>query len=150
MEISEKGIGILSEAYAYDKNNPKNTIPKGSIVFHGNYEGNPAYNVVVLYDENGKIVGGTDEEGTLTAHQIILADPLTEEDAMLGKVSNGTWLYWFEPTDGVQASELPKQVRAELYRVDDAQTNEGQRMVSDTLFVTLPKTLPDLTLGNGG
>ena len=150
VEISEKGIGILSEAYAYDKNNPKNTIPKGSIVFHGNYEGNPAYNVVVLYDENGKIVGGTDEEGTLTAHQIILADPLTEEDAMLGKVSNGTWLYWFEPTDGVQASELPKQVRAELYRVDDAQTNEGQRMVSDTLFVTLPKTLPDLTLGNGG
>lgn len=150
VKISEKGIGILSAAYAYDKENPENVIPEGSIVFYGMYEGNPAYNVVVLFDENGKIVGGTDEEGTLKAHQIILADPLTEADAMLGKVSAGRWLYWLEPADGVSKSELPKQVRAELYRVDDAGTNEGQRLVSDTLFVTVPEALPDLTLGNGG
>ena len=145
-----EGVGVLTEAYAYDKNNPKNVIPEGSIVFYGTYEGNPAYNVVVLYDENGKIVGGTDEEGTLKAHQIILAKPLTEADAMLGKVSDGKWLYWFEPADGIKKSDLPRQVRAELYRVDDAGTNEGQRLVSDTLFVTVPETLPGLTLGNGG
>ncbi len=150
VEILEEGIGVLTEAYAYDKNDPKNVIPEGSIVFYGTYEGNPAYNVVVLYDENGKIVGGTDEEGTLRAHQIILAKPLTEADAMLGKVSDGKWLYWFEPADGIKKSDLPRQVRAELYRVDDAGTNEGQRLVSDTLFVTVPETLPGLTLGNGG
>ena len=41
---------------------------------------------------------------------------------------------------------LPSQVRAELYRVDNAMTNEGQRLVSDTYFVDIPTQLPNITL----
>ena len=43
--------------------------------------------------------------------------------------------------------ELPKQVRAELYRVDNALTNEGQRLVSDSLPGKVPDNLPDVELG---
>ena len=120
-------------------------IPKDSIVFTGTYKGNPAYNVVVLYDEKGGIVGGTDSEGTLSAHQIILAPPLKDEEAMLGNVSEGIWIYWFEPAESVKEASLPERVRAELYRVDNALTNEGQRLVSDTVFVKVPDRLSSVT-----
>lgn len=149
VEISSAGIGTLSADYAYDKEDPSERIPKGSIVFTGEYKGNPAYNVVVLYDENGKIVGGTDQEGTLIAHQIILMNPLKDDDAQIGNVADGKWIYWFEPSDPVKAADLPRRVRAELYRVDDALTNEGQRLVSDTAFVKVPESLPSVTLTSG-
>ena len=116
-------------------------IPEGSIVFTGNYKGNPAYNVVLLYDENGQIIGGTDTEGNLHAEQIILApDP---GNGLLGETASGSWVYWI---DGQYAASLPNKVRAELYRVDNALTNEGQRLVSDTLFVEIPETLPEIEL----
>ncbi len=136
----QKAIGILSSDYSYGQNEK---IAKGSIVFTGTYKGNPAYNVVVLYDENGNIVGGTDADGTLTAHQVILAEE--PKDALLGETSEGTWIYWITPPGN---DTLPKKVRAELYRVDNALTNEGQRLVSDTEFVTVPQTLPEITLGS--
>ena len=66
-------------------------------------------------------------------------------DAMLGDVSEGSWVYWIEPGDFANM-ELPKQVRAELYRVDNALTNEGQRLVSDSLPGKVPDNLPDLSL----
>ena len=139
----QAGIGLLEEDYSYDtKTNAK--IPKGSIVFTGTYKGNPAYNVVVLYDEQGRIVGGENEAGELIAQQVILApDP---GDAQLGEVSEGTWIYWIEPGSGVSKADLPAKVRAELYRVDNAMTNEGQRLVSDTTWKEVPGTLPPIRL----
>ena len=65
---------------------------------------------------------------------------------MLGETSEGTWIYWIDPDAGVSQTSLPDRVRAELYRVDNALTNEGQRMVSDTKFVTLPETLPSIQI----
>ena len=138
------GIGVLSSAYTYAAGK---TIPAGSIIFTGTYKGNPAYNVVVLYDESGNIVGGTDSDNHLVAHQIILADD--PKDAMLGETSEGRWIYWIEPTSGSTTPSLSaKHVRAELYRVDNALTNEGQRLVSDTKYVEIPATLPNISLSN--
>ena len=135
-------IGKLDKDYIYDKNTGEK-IPEGSIIFTGEYKGNPAYNVVVLYDENGNIVGGLDDEGNLNAQSIILApDP---ENGLLGETSNGIWIYWISPE---YARYLPSKVRAELYRVDNAQTNEGQRLVSDTLFEDVPENLPSISLEN--
>ncbi|MCI8401943.1 MAG: carbohydrate-binding protein [Lachnospiraceae bacterium] len=139
-------IGILKEDYVYQEASgeaKEQKIPAGSLIFTGEYKGNPAYNVVVLYDEAGNIVGGIDSDGALTASQIVLApDP---GNAMLGDISDGAWIYWIEPSD---IGELPSGVRAELYRVDDALTNEGQRLVSDTLFFDVPalEALPDIEL----
>lgn len=138
VEILEKGIGILKTDYIYDANREDGKIPKGSLIFTGEYKGNPAYNVVKLYDENGNIIGGS---------QIIFAE--VPEKGELGEISSGTWVYYIEPEafeNMVASGNLPVSVRAELYRVDDAHTNEGERLVSDTLSVTLPETLPDIEI----
>ena len=137
-------IGILSKDFVYqekDETHEEMKIPAGSIIFTGEYKGNPAYNVVLLYDENGQIIGGADSEGNLNAEQIILAP--NPGDGLLGETASGNWVYWI---DGNYATKLPNKVRAELYRVDNALTNEGQRLVSDTLFVNIPNELPKIEL----
>ncbi len=44
--------------------------------------------------------------------------------------------------------ELPGSIKPELYRVNDAQTNAGQRLVSDSFEVKIPTELPSITIGN--
>ncbi len=140
---STKGaVGILQENYTYSQGE---FIPKGSLVFTGSYKGNPDYNVVVIYDEEGNIVGGVDEEGALNAQQIILAK--VPENGMLGEVSDGIWIYWIEPD--IMPDLKGKTVRAQLYRVDNALTNEGERLVSDTMPLRIPETLENIILNAG-
>lgn len=142
VELLTNGIGYLNADYQYADGE---VIPAGSLVFTGTYKGNPAYNVVLLYDDSGNIVGGVDADGDIVAQQIILApDP---ENGQLGEVSEGYWVYWIEP-DQLENVTLPQSVRAELYRVDNATTNEGQRLTSDTLTVQLPEELPYITIGS--
>ena len=137
-------IGLLGDDFKYgDKSD--NVIPKNSLIFTGSYKGNPAYNVVLLYDENGNIVGGVDDNNNIKAQQIILAD--VPDDADIANVSNGTWIYWIEP-EQMSNIKLPEKVRAELYRVNNALTNEGQRLVSDSLFEDVPDKLPLITLNS--
>lgn len=144
VELMENGIGKLAQEFIYEPSSGA-AIPAGSLVFTGSYKGNPAYNVVLLYDQNGNIVGGLDEEGNLVASQIILApDPA---NGQLGEVSEGYWVYWIEP-DALEGMTMPETVRVELYRVDNAMTNEGQRLTSDTLAVPVPETLPPITMGS--
>ena len=133
------GIGQLESDFVYDSEG--NFIPAGSIIFTGSYKGNPAYNVVVLYDQDGNIVAGND-----MAEQIILAD--VPETGNIQDVSDGKWVYWIEP-DGLEQTKLTS-VRAELYRVDNALTNEGQRLVSDSMFVEMPEILPKIILTQSG
>ncbi len=134
-------IGKLDADYKYGTKDT-DVIPGGSVIFTGSYKGNPAYNVVILYDKDGNIVGGKDAENNTVADQIILAD--VPEKGNIANVSNGTWIYWIEPE---YLSDLPDKVRVELYRVNKAETNEGQRLVSDSLFEDVPATLPTITLG---
>jgi len=142
-ETSTAVIGTLSTDYQYGEESG-NVIPEGSLVFTGAYKGNPAYNVVIVYDENGEIVGGTDSDGALTAQQIILAD--VPDNGNIANVSDGTWIYWIEP-EQIENMKNPEKVRVELYRVNNALTNEGQRLVSDSLFEEMPDLLPDITFG---
>lgn len=147
VELLTDGIGKLKTDYVYQtaaEGQTEEKIPAGSLVFTGTYKGNPAYNVVLLYDSEGNIVGGTDQEGALKAHQIILAP--NPGNTLLGETSEGIWIYWIEPEDMKTDFTVPAKVRAELYRVDNALTNEGQRLVSDTLLVEVPKKLPELEI----
>lgn len=136
-------IGKLSADYQYGTE-AGDVIPAGSIVFTGAYKGSPAYNVVLLFDQNGNNVGGVNEAGELKAQQIILADVPAEGN--IQNVSDGTWIYWIEPDQQVDLTGITK-VRAELYRVNNALTNEGQRLVSDSLFEVMPDKLPEIQIG---
>lgn len=136
-------IGRLASAYKFGDGDT-NVIPEGSIVFGGSYKGNPAYNVLILYDQDGNIVGGTNAEGELRAQQALFADVPAEGD--IKNVWDGTWIYWIEPGQQTDLSGVSR-VRAELYRVNNALTNEGQRLVSDSLFENMPAALPDIELG---
>jgi hypothetical protein len=134
-------IGKLDNAYQYGQKDT-DVIPAGSIVFTGTYKGNSAYNVVLLYDQNGNIVGGTGTDGSLNAEQVVFST--VSESGPIEDTYDGTWIYWIKPEQADLTSL--KQVRTELYRVDNALTLEGQRMVSDTVFETMPSTLPSITL----
>lgn len=134
-------IGTLGADYQYGENDG-DVIPKDSLIFTGSYKGNPAYNTVILFDGEGNVVGGTDGENNLVSQQIILAD--VPDNSNIANVSNGTWIYWIEP-DQMENMEMPETVRVELYRVNNAQTNAGQRLVSDSLFEEVPNTLPEIT-----
>ncbi len=144
-EEGATAIGRLSEAFQYG---PEDTdvIPAGSIVFAGSYKGNSAYNVVLLYDQDGNIVGGKGPDDSLNAEQVVFST--VSETGPIEDTYRGTWFYWLKPEQADLASL--KQVRAELYRVDDAKTLEGQRLVSDTVFVPMPETLPDIQLSGEG
>lgn len=139
-------IGRLTADYQYGQNADE-VIPAGSVIFSGAYKGSPAYNVVVLYDQNGNIVGGADADGTLRSSQIIMAD--VPEEGNIANTSDGVWIYWLESDDPNVLAGIT-QVRAELYRVNNALTNEGQRLVSDSLFELIPEELPGITLQGGG
>lgn len=135
-------IGKLSETYYFDETNKEYYIPKDSIVFIGSYKGHPAYNSIILFDQNGNIVGGVNENGEIQAEQIILAP--NPGNALLGEVSEGKWIYWITPDNIIDSSV--KQVRVELYRVNNAETNEGERMTSDTTFVQYPSELKEIVI----
>ncbi len=139
---AQPAIGILSKDYQYG-DQKEDVIPQGSLIFSGNYKGNPAYNVVILYDTEGNVIGAKD--GNVEAKQVIFAD--VPEHGNLGETSNGTWVYYVEPGKwDMDSLQKLGGVRGELYRVDDALTLEGERIVSDTLVIQIPKTLPSITL----
>lgn len=145
-EEGKAAIGRLVAAYQYGTEK-QDVITGGAIVFTGTYKGSPDYNVVKLYDQDGNLVVADCGDGTFTSHQIILAD--VPETGNIQDVSDGTWIYWIEPTETLDLAKL-KQVRVELYRVNNALTNEGERLVSDSLFVPVPEELPEITLSGGG
>ena len=78
----------------------------------------------------------------MKAYQVLFSD-VDESGGNLQNVYDGTWIYWIAPGD---VNTGLKKVRAELYRVDEATTNQGQRLVSDCMFEVYPETLPDITL----
>lgn len=135
VELIKDGIGILQEDYVVDANAGA-SIPAGSVIFTGEYTGHPAFNVVLLVDaETDEVIEGS--------QYIFAEDPKDDE---LTAVSSGTWLYVIEPDENGDLPELPKYVKAELYRVDNAITLEGQRFVSDTLPVGVPEKLPNISI----
>lgn len=138
-------VGLLMTEYHYGKQTG-DVIPEGSLIFTGTYKGNPAYNVIVLYDLEGNVIGAKD--GNVVSKQVIFAE--VPEKGNLGETSDGRWVYYVEKEQlDLEALKNIGGVRAELYRVDNALTLEGERIVSDTQIIRIPDTLPDITLQGG-
>lgn len=139
VELTEEGIGILKSDYVLDQSTG-DKIPKGSLIFTGGYKGNPAYNALKLYNQKDELIEGV---------QVIFADVPAHGE--LGETENGYWVYYIEPDQlNKVMTEGISKIRAELYRVDDANTNLGERLVSDTLWTTMPVNLPDIELNGTG
>lgn len=125
------GVGKLSHDFEYADGK---VIKEGSIIVTGEYRGNPAFNVALLRNDRNEIVSGK---------QILLAE--IPSDGHLGEISSGTFIYFIEP-ENIDKVDLTNKVKMELYRVNDALTNEGQRLVSDSLYVYVPENLPSISL----
>ena len=124
------GIGKLEEDVQFESGEK---IPKGSIIVTGEYKGNPAFNVPLLIDDENKTIEGT---------FLLMAN--VPENAPLGEVDSGTWIYYTEPEN---FNKLSSSVKAELYRynyLDKTGSPQGQRLVSDTLYKELPGSYNDL------
>ncbi|WP_066676279.1 M60 family metallopeptidase [Clostridium septicum] len=137
IDLKNNGIGKLSEDFVYGKN-PEDLIPKGSIVFTGEYRGNPVFNAILLRDRDNNVLSG---------EQLLFAE--IPENGDLGEISSGTWIFFITPENYKEIGQLPNDIRAELYRVNDAETSEGQRLVSDTLYVDIPEELPEMSIDGG-
>ena len=111
-------IGRLTADYKYGPGEG-DVIPAESIIFTGIYKGNPAYNVVLLYDQDGNIVSGTSADGAQKAYHVIQAN--VPDGGEIQEVYDGTWIYWIEPQDTVDLAAfafiviLPLQVHKDVY-----------------------------------
>ena len=159
----ENTIGILDHDYQLDASN---IIPAGSFIVTGQYTGHAAYNVVKLYNQNYVLHDDstTNElNSIISGYQVFFAErPGTGET--IANTRKGTWIYWLEPLSGENSGkfglpgansdgsdiivELPTKVYAQLYRVDNATTLAGERLVSDSFVVDVPSSLPRITLTN--
>ena len=96
----------------------------------------------------------------INGYQVFFAE--VPETGSIMNTKDGTWIYWLEPLHGENEGkfglpgagengsdfvvELPTKVYAELYRVDNATTLAGERMVSDSFTIDVPAQLPTITL----
>ncbi len=136
VELSSETVGVLKEDFVYDPN--QEPIKAGSVVFKGNYRGNPAFNVMLLVDAK-------DDKIIYSGENFLFAK--LPENAPLDEIADGIFFYVVSKEDYEKMTGT--SVRARLYRVNDAETNEGQRITSTSLSVTnLPSydKLPEMEI----
>ena len=143
INLTTNNVGILENDYCYTVNVPdedgnlsgtkEECMSAGSIVFKGEYRGNPAFNVVTL-------VNALDESIIYSGEQLLFAS-LTSEGTV-DEIADGTFVF------AVTAQEYEKmagqKIRAILYRVDDALSNDGERVTSTSLSTENLPNLSDL------
>lgn len=139
-------FGTLAEDYIYDGGQ----INKGSTIVVGTYRGNPIYNVIKLKAKYSSNVEGEDddslEDRILEGEQLLFA--IVPENKIVTEISNGIWVYILP--ESIKEEKLPDTIYAEFYRVDNPDTLEGERLVSNTIPLPVPSldTLPDIYLTN--
>lgn len=142
IELSSTGMGYLEKDTVVGENEDgaQVAIPAGSLVFTGTYQGNPAYNAVILYDYDKLVPGSERPQNSAMIndvfHQVIFGE--RPVDGELPDVKSGYWVCYITPDEMGEGFTLPKNICAELYRVDDAITMEGQRRVADSDIVAVP------------
>ncbi len=132
IELSE--VSKLKEDYHYDKTNPKAVIPAGSVLFRGNYRGNPAFNVGLIADANVNLENGDYSTDVYDGDFFAFASLNSEGNVY--EIADGTWMFAMTPEEYEKV--VGKDVRAVLFRVNDAETNEGERVTSTSMKTHLP------------
>lgn len=132
---TELAVGRLISDYVVSEADNE-VVPADSTVIIGSFKGNAAYNAVKLYDQDGKLLPG----GFLFYQDVA-------PNANIGETADGRWVYFITPEMREEVDWVrPTAVRAELYRVDNALTLEGERLVADTMWATVPHTLTGIEI----
>lgn len=138
-------IGVLEESYCYltdgceqkDENgNTIGLIEAESVIIKGTYRGNPSFNIVTISDAN-------DELNVYDGYQIIFAE--LNEDRSVYEVAEGTWIYVMTREEYEKMLSTTASIRANLYRVNDANTLDEQRLTSTSKKVTGLKSYEELS-----
>ncbi len=153
MHDNKPSIGVLESDYCYLTNgcpsdvldedgNVEGIIKANSVIIEGTYTGSPSFNLITIND-------ALNEKNIYGGYFIIFAE--VNSDNSVYNVSKGTWLYVMDKDeyDGMVASG--NSIRATLYRVNDALTNDDQRITSTSKAISdLPKygSLEKVTLNN--
>ena len=130
-----QSIGVLKEDYCYlkdgctedEKDKDGNVIGKkgqikaGSVVFKGTYAGSPSFNVITIANAN-------DASKMYSGEQIIFAE--INSDMTVYEVAEGTWLYVMSKEQYEAMVAVENSIRVYMYRVNNSETNEGQRLTS--------------------
>lgn len=132
---NDLAVGRLKSDYVVSEADGE-VVPADSTVIIGSFKGNAAYNAVKLYDQNGKLLPGA-----------FLFFQDVAPNANIGETADGRWVYFITPAMREEVGWVrPTAVRAELYRVDDALTLEGERLVADTMWATVPEVLTGIEI----
>ena len=144
MKLVAKGAKTISIGELELLGQPGDNIEIGSYN-NGKYTNGigPAFNVPLVLNEK-------DGNYALQSQVILLAE--LPEDAQLGEVAQGSWIYWITPEQekaiiNGEQNIKGSQVKAELYRynkLDSTGAPVGQRLVSDTFLYELPSDLSKL------
>ncbi len=146
-------FGKLTEDYCYlkdgcddsvtdDDGDVVGKIKAGSVIIKGTYRGNPGFNVVTIGDPN-------DEKKIYSGYQIIFAE--LNADNSVYEVAEGSWIYVMTQAQYEEMLSKTSAIRAYLYRVNDAETNDGQRITSTSKTISHLPTydqLKNVTLDN--
>lgn len=153
VDFGENAIGVLEEDYCYldggcdpesiDENgDPVGIIEKGSVVIQGTYRGNPSFNNVLIAD-------ALDEKHPYSGYFLIFAE--LNSDKSVYEVAEGTWLYVMKQEQYAKMISESSSIRAYLYRVNDAETFDDQRLTSTSRVISDLKdynSLPKMKLTN--
>ena len=63
------------------------------------------------------------------------------------EIAEGNYVYFIEPENLSEFTAA--KIKGELYRVNDPETLQGQRQVSDTFYIQVPEVLPEIDLKGG-
>lgn len=147
IESGTENIFKLSESYIYGTGE-NDVIPEGSVVIKATYRGNPAYNVVAIADKDGKLISLDSENKEQSYNTIFTATvPDDMQECPLEEISKGYCIIYMDKSlyETIKAKYIDG-IRLNLYRVNNAQTNEGERLVSDTLLIEWPESLQSAVL----
>ena len=121
-------VGILDKDYTYDASlGDEGIIKAGSVIIQGEYRGSPSFNIVTITDayDNSKIYDG---------YQLLFAE--LNSDMSVYDVAKGTWMYIMSEDEYNKMLKDSKNIRANLYRVNDAITLDDQRLTSTSTAIT--------------
>ncbi len=144
--FTDGAIGYLGHDYNFGSG----SIPEGTLVVMGSYRGHPIYSKIVVSAEyvNEKDFDSSerpnyDKETKVEAVEgEIYMFAEIPEDQQVSKVGNGIWM--FIPKE----QSLPAQIKANMFRTDEASSTAGGRLVSDTKWLLVPnaESLPTINL----